>query len=234
MGAEISNQRRVLVADDDHAFVAVVRTILQRAGFHCTCVEDGHSASTCLREGGYDALVADIHMPGNELLQLLHTSRDCGVPTVVVTGDPTLDTAIASLRGGAIDYVVKPFQPSTLLAGLERALTRSKLESEMVQSIAKLNDLAQRVLGSASSTSAANGPDESLSSRLVESGALQSLSNREREVARLFADAKSPAEIAEHLDLSENTVRNHLKAIYRKFGVHSQLELFVKLTETRR
>lgn len=232
MGAEVTSHRRILVADDDHAFVAVVQTILQRAGFHCTCVEDGHSASTRLREGGYDALVADIHMPGNELLQLLQTSRDCGVPTVVVTGDPTLDTAIASIRGGAIDYVVKPFQPGTLLAGLERALTRSKLESEMVQSIAKLNDLAQRVLGSASSTSAAN--DEPPPSRLVESGALQSLSNREREVARLFADAKSPTEIAEHLDLSENTVRNHLKAIYRKFGVHSQLELFVKLTETRR
>ena len=118
MGAEVTSHRRILVADDDHAFVAVVRTILQRAGFDCTCVEDGHAASARLREGRYDALVADIHMPGNELLQLLQTSRDCGVPTVVVTGDPTLDTAIASLRGGAIDYVVKRFQPSTLLSGL--------------------------------------------------------------------------------------------------------------------
>lgn len=207
----------------------MVCTILERAGFACSCVEDGHEASVQLHGGGFDALVADIHMPGNELLQLLQTSRDCGVPAVVVTGDPTLDTAIASLRGGAVDYVVKPFQPATLLAGLERALARAKLESEMVQSIAKLSDLAQRVLGSvpASASNEAEKPN-------IDVEALQSLSNREREVARLFAEAKSPAEIAKSLDLSENTVRNHLKAIYRKFGVHSQLELFVKLTETRR
>jgi DNA-binding NarL/FixJ family response regulator len=231
MGAtQPPSARRVLVADDDPQFLRLACTILGRTGYACERVENGHLAVECLRAENYDVLVADVHMPGNELLELLETGRAVGVPIVIVTGDPSIESAVASLRGGAIDYVIKPFEPRELVSAVSKAMERTGLKNEVTRSLALLNQVVHSVLGGDANDGASLPQAAPMR---IETSAFEKLSNRERDVARMFADAKLPTEIARTLGLSENTVRNHLKAIYRKLGVHSQLELFVKLSGGR-
>lgn len=215
--------KRVLIADDDDVYASVARAILTEGGYVCDVVNTGSEVRDAVAGGSYDCVVADIHMPGNEFLELLDVGREANVPVVIVTGEPSIDTAITSLRGGAVDYVKKPSLPAELLRAVDRAVAKKKMQQQVADSAAALKSLVERAMGVEAqqpSPQSAGEPSEE---------ALAGLSARERQVARMFAAAAPPKQIAAALGVSEATVRNHLKAIYRKFGVHSQLELFVRL-----
>lgn len=215
---------RILIADDDDVYASVARAILTDAGFICDVVSTGDAVRDSVATTDYHCIVADIHMPGNEFLELLEVGRDAATPVVIVTGEPSIDTAVESLRGGAVDYVRKPSLPEELRRAVERAVQKKSMQQRVTDSAAALKSLVERAMGV---ESPANADKPSIPE--VPDEALTGLSVRERQVARMFAAAASPKQIAAALGVSEATVRNHLKAIYRKFGVHSQLELFVRL-----
>jgi DNA-binding response OmpR family regulator/DNA-binding MarR family transcriptional regulator len=120
---------RVLVIDNDSSMVLWVRSVLQAHGYDCLQAFSGEEALATLR-GTPDILVAisDIHMPGMDgisLLQSLGAFSGASVPRFIfLTAYPDVDFAVAALRLGAVDFLVKPVRPQELLGAVRTAVQR--------------------------------------------------------------------------------------------------------------
>lgn len=120
---------RILLADDEDTFLRSTADLLQREGYHCVCVPDATAATNKLKKEEFDLLIADIRMPGNLDLQLVKEVPSIAerLPVILVTGYPSLQTAIASIQLPVVDYMVKPIELEQLLSHVEKAIARSRL-----------------------------------------------------------------------------------------------------------
>lgn len=125
----------ILVVDDETSVVELLSEYLRTRG-HTVCVaSDGVEALDRLEEGGIDVVLTDMKMPrvsGPELLATIKL-RAYPVATILMTGQGTIDGAVRSLKGGAQDYLLKPFSLRDLYAALGRAAERLKLERETLR-----------------------------------------------------------------------------------------------------
>jgi len=117
---------RILVIDDEEIIHESLKRILGRQGHHVDTVFGAPEALICLATREYDLVLTDLMMPDINGLQLLETMRTKGyeVPVLMITGYPTIRTALEALRLGAVDYVSKPFTRQELLGPVNRTLRR--------------------------------------------------------------------------------------------------------------
>jgi DNA-binding NtrC family response regulator len=145
----MSQSARILVADDDESFLENVARMLRFVGYHCDRAPNGESARQCLMAGPYDLLVADIEMPGNEHLELVEWSagQDAALSVLLVTGHPTVPTAMQAFKLPVAAYVEKPLAPPHFLAEVGRAIERTRLRRAVEDHRQRMdtwkNDLAQ-------------------------------------------------------------------------------------------
>jgi len=120
--------KRILIADDEPLYLRTTGQLLRRAGYECVCVADGDAALEMLRSEPFDLILSDLNMPGNLKLELLQQGRSewPDIPLIVITGVPSLPTAIESVRLGIADYLLKPVKYEDLLSSVEKVLSRSK------------------------------------------------------------------------------------------------------------
>ncbi|HSL23645.1 MAG TPA: response regulator transcription factor [Vicinamibacterales bacterium] len=116
---------RVLVVEDDPATRDVLQRGLQEALVRVDAVGDSDAAEAHARKGGFDAIVLDVMLPGNDGFAVCRRLRTHGVdtPILLLTGRQALNDRVRGLDAGADDYLAKPFAFEELLARL-RALTR--------------------------------------------------------------------------------------------------------------
>jgi DNA-binding NarL/FixJ family response regulator len=237
-----SSRGNILIADDEIIVSTPLRKMLLAKGYHVECVETGYDAAQALASGKYELLVADICMPGNNALDVLRTKeiQVMQIPVIVITGHPSVETAVDALRLAVVDYFVKPVPPQAFLDSVEKALERrhairtvQEIEERVgnvaavLQSVrSTLQTAGQPLFGAVEERPA--GEDHSLRARL-QSDEFAVLSRREREILTMIAKGEGTATVASHLGISVSTVRNHLKSIYRKVGVTSQVSLVRKL-----
>jgi EAL domain-containing protein (putative c-di-GMP-specific phosphodiesterase class I)/CheY-like chemotaxis protein len=119
----------VLVVDDEPAICRLFSRVLGTAGYEAVTAQGGAEATKAVANTRFDAIVSDISMPGMDGLQLLRTVRgtDFDVPVILITGDPTLDTAIRAVEYGALRYLSKPIEPAALVEVVEQACRLSRL-----------------------------------------------------------------------------------------------------------
>src|SRR5262245_54209677 len=101
----VESRGRILLADDDTLVLKATEAALTLSGFEVTAVENGPQALLAMEAQAPDALLLDINMPGNqdlELVTLLSKQRPL-IPILILTGYPTLDTAVRAVRLGALD-----------------------------------------------------------------------------------------------------------------------------------
>ena len=136
---------RVLIADDEVNFREAMRDFLREEGFACECVADAASALSELRAREYDLLVADIKMPGNEELELIEQVAAAleGLPVILVTAYPALNTAIKSTRLAVVGYLLKPVPLEEFLALVQQGILRSQTYRMFGKARQRLED-AQR------------------------------------------------------------------------------------------
>ena len=117
---------RILIADDEPLFLRTTAALLRKAGFHCTTASDGPAALEALSHESFDLVLSDLNMPGNLRLELLREGREKwpDVPLIVITGAPSLPSAIESVRLGITDYLLKPVKYEDLLSAVRRALAQ--------------------------------------------------------------------------------------------------------------
>ena len=123
----MENKQRILIADDEPLYRDTTADLLREEGYECICVENADDAIGLLREHSFDLILSDLNMPGNLKLELLKEGRTkySHIPMIVVTGVPSIPTAIESVRLGIADYLLKPVKFEELLAAVERALSWS-------------------------------------------------------------------------------------------------------------
>jgi len=215
------DSRRILIADDEESFLYSTADILRREGYDCSCASDAIAATEMLRKESYDLLIADIKMQGNSDLEFIKALPQIAgeMPVILVTGYPSLNSAIESIQLPVVAYLVKPFELNELLVRVKDVITgkghfKTRRLEKALQKMA--NDLEEVGLltGANTSTTGVN----TLSS-------LHALTQREWEILRLLRANQRVVAIARSLHISTSTVRNHLKSIFQKMGVHSQTEL---------
>ncbi len=124
----MSDQRTILVVDDDPEMRVALELTLKRGGYACTLARDGKEALAVLDRGAFDLVVTDLRMPRVDGIELLERMGAVAprTPALVITAHGTVDTAVESMKRGAVDFLQKPFGPDVLLAKVSGVLARRR------------------------------------------------------------------------------------------------------------
>ena len=210
---------RVLLIDD-HALVRKgIEELLRSRGVQVVAsVSSGEEGVLRARELPADIILLDLKMPGMNGIETLKQLRASGVsaPVVMLTMSREDADLSAALRGGAQGYLLKDIEPEELVPALEAALRGdSVVAPEMVGTLARL------VRSDAGAQGQARRP----------AAPFAELTPRELEILECVADGLSNKMIARELDITDGTVKLHVKAILRKLGMRSRVEAAVSAVE---
>lgn len=115
---DASPRGTILVVDDEPLLLRAFARVLMRAGHEVVQAGDGNEAAALIAKRRFDCAFVDIGLPGAGGLEVLASLRahDPGLPVVLMTGAPTLDSAISAVAAGALRYLVKPIDSPALQA----------------------------------------------------------------------------------------------------------------------
>ena len=120
------DKKKVLVVDDEAAVVKLVRFLLEKHGFEVYAAYDGQEAVEVAEKESPDLILMDIMMPkvdGNEAIRTLKSKElTKEIPVVVLSALGQEAEVATGLESGAIDYLVKPFNPKDLLGRIQKVL----------------------------------------------------------------------------------------------------------------
>ncbi len=118
---------RILVIEDDKNISRQVATILGKAGYAVDISHDGEDGQYLGESESYDAVILDLGLPMRDGLSVLRNWRQQGLtmPVLILTARSTWRDTVAGLRGGADDYLSKPFELEELVARIEALIRRS-------------------------------------------------------------------------------------------------------------
>ena len=208
---------RVLLIDD-HALVRKgMEELLRSRGVEVVAsAGSGEEGIRFAQELKPDIILLDIKMPGMNGIETLTRLRAAGTqtPVLMLTMSREDSDLHAALRNGAQGYLLKDMEPEDLVPALEVAVSGGNVVAkEMADTLARL------VRGQTS-----DEPRPSLAS-------LAELTPREHEILRHLAEGQSNKVIARELDITDGTVKLHVKSILRKLGVRSRVEAAVLAVE---
>lgn len=134
----------ILVVDDEASIRSLIGTALESWGYRVHLASGGYRAMEILDREAFNLILTDLMMQDGDGLTLLDwaQARQPGLPVVMVTAASDVGTAIDSMRRGASDYLLKPFDDGMLLRTIQRALNRCR---KMVESGAQWRNLEQEV-----------------------------------------------------------------------------------------
>ncbi|MCX7044748.1 MAG: response regulator [Candidatus Sumerlaeota bacterium] len=123
---------RILVVDDEKGIRFTLSEFLRAAGHQAEMACDAQEALKQLEQGEFDLVVTDIVMPGMNGVELMHAIRKTfpRILVIVLTGEPTIDTAMEAVRAGAFDYLTKPVSKEAICKAAQSALRVKALEKE--------------------------------------------------------------------------------------------------------
>ena len=109
---------RILLVEDDRVLREALVDTLLLGGYQCQAVESAEAALQVLAQDSFGLVLSDVNMPGMDGHGLLAIVRERypGLPVLLMTAFGTVQRAVDAMRQGAVDYLVKPFEPRTLLA----------------------------------------------------------------------------------------------------------------------
>jgi len=193
---------KVLVVEDDRELLESLGSFLREEGLEVIEALTEADGLAALKDLDCNLVVCDLYLgegTGFELMRYLQEHRP-EVKTIVITGHASLDSAIRSLRKGAFDYLLKPFGYFELMESVRKALEKQS--------------------------------DEASAARIDfdKFGADYGLTRKEKEVVQVVVkEGLANEDIAERLNISRNTVKVHLRNIFKKVGVESKTALASRL-----
>ena len=114
----------ILIVEDDRELREALSTTLEIAGYDCVTADSAESAIPILEKRVVELVVSDVNMPGmngHELLEYIHRQFP-GIPAMLITAYGQISDAVSAMQSGAVDYIVKPFEPSVLIDSVKRVL----------------------------------------------------------------------------------------------------------------
>jgi len=120
----------ILIVDDDVGIRSMLRSILENEGYVVEDVEDGKGAIKTCEKSQFDIALIDIGLPdmkGTELLNRLKNIQPKMI-RIIITGHPTLESAMKAVNEEANGYILKPLEPKALLEKIKKLLTEKTNE----------------------------------------------------------------------------------------------------------
>ena len=185
------------VIDDDKAVRESLRWLIESVGLSVETYESAQEFLSTFHDDTPGCIVLDVRMPdmsGLELQEYL-AARHVQMPIIIITGHGDVPMAVRALKGGAVDFIEKPFNDQALLDRIQHALQDNR------ESRSRMAELDQARKG------------------------LAQLTKREHEVLERVINGESSKRIAADLSLSTKTVEAHRAKIMQKLHVKSVAEL---------
>jgi FixJ family two-component response regulator len=187
----------VLIIDDDSEFRESVARLLRTVGLHS---REFSSVSDFLKAEppeGPTCLVLDVRMPGRSGLELQRDliAANSQMPIIFITAHADVPMTVQAMKGGAIEFLTKPFRDQDLIDAVEAGLTRDRARRDNDRTLAALRER------------------------------FDTLSSREREVMRQVMAGRLNKQIANHIGIAESTVKVHRTNLMRKMQARSLPEL---------
>ena len=132
-GGSLTMAERVLIVDDDRGVREALAEFLESLEYSVVTAEDGQDALKKYREGEIDIILADLIMPNMDGMELLKRIREVNDDLIflMITGHPSISTAVGSISLGADDYVTKPFHLEEVKTRVTKAVEKRKLKSRL-------------------------------------------------------------------------------------------------------
>jgi two-component system response regulator AtoC len=126
------NARRILVVDNEAKMRRILELSLKSLGHSILEAGDGVEALAIIEEQPVDLVLTDLRMPRMDGIALLGALRERSqdVPVIVMTAYATIETAIAAMKLGAVDYIIRPFEMETVEMAVSRALAMQAVQRE--------------------------------------------------------------------------------------------------------
>jgi DNA-binding NarL/FixJ family response regulator len=202
-------RQRLLLVDDQVLFVESLKCVLEE---HATDIEvvgvahDGNEAVAFCMTTRPDIILMDVRMPKMDGVQATRTIHELypRIKIVMLTTFADDDYYKVAMKFGAVGYLLKNIPPDELIRSL-RAIKSSITQVS--------HEIMERLIADEAPPPAA------------EAAFCESLTVREKEILQLILDAWENRQIAAHLCVSEQTVKNHIHNLYEKLGVSSRIQL---------
>ena len=138
---------RVLVVDDEKSIRDTICAFLVKEGYEVNCAPDAYVALQMLDCMDFDVVLTDIIMPRLSGIELLSSIRKNSqtIQIIIMTGEPTVDTAVKAVRSGANDYLSKPINKESLIKAVKKSAQIKLLHDEKAD-LQKQNQLYQKTL----------------------------------------------------------------------------------------
>lgn len=122
---------QILIVEDDHDLREALVTTLELAKFRVREAADAEQALARLAESPVDMVVSDVNMPGKSGHELLHEVQRLypGLPMMLITAYGQISHAVSAMQAGAIDYLVKPFEPAVLVDAVTKVVGGGRQKS---------------------------------------------------------------------------------------------------------
>jgi FixJ family two-component response regulator len=187
----------VLVIDDDPEFRDSVARLLRTVGLHTRQFSSVHDFLKAGPPEGPTCLVLDVRMPGRSGLELQRdlAAANRQVPIIFTTAHADVPMTVQAMKGGAIEFLTKPFRDQDLLDAVEAGLARDRIRLESEQALTLLRER------------------------------YDSLSSREREIMLHAVAGRLNKQIANDIGIAESTVKVHRTHLMRKMKARSLPEL---------
>src|ERR1700738_3010746 len=187
----------VLVIDDDPALRESVGRLLRSVGLDARLFASVPDFLKSDRPNGPTCFVLDIRLPGRSGLEFQRelAAADIQIPIIFVTGHGDIPMSVQAMKGGAIEFLTKPFRDQELLDAIQLGLSRDRARREDLKALAALKER------------------------------LESLSPREREIMVQVAQGRLSKQIAGDIGIAEATVKVHRSRLMRKMKARSLPEL---------
>lgn len=185
------------IVDDDRSVREAVKSLLESVGLSALAYGSTMEFLDARRWSGPGCVLLDVRLPGGSGLDFHARMAGLGVflPVIFMTGHGDIPMSVKGMKGGAVDFLTKPFRDQDLLDAVSTALERDRTRRAFDQGV---DDLRARYAA---------------------------LSPREREVMRLVCSGKMNKQIAGDLEISEVTVKIHRGAAMRKMGARTLPDL---------
>ena len=124
----------ILIVDDDQNILKILRDLLEKEGFNVLTASDVDKALPFIDQKDLDLIVTDLKMPGKsgmDLLRICHEKRP-SVPVIMITAFGNVEAAVTAMKKGAYDFITKPFDENELLNVVEKAISESEMNKELL------------------------------------------------------------------------------------------------------
>jgi DNA-binding response OmpR family regulator len=128
----VENDRKIFVVDDDPFLLDLLSRYLTKEGYYVEGAQTANEAVTKLKKSNFDIALLDVMLEGIDGLELMEKlcKLKPGLCFIVMTGHPSLETALMAMKNGAKDYLIKPFKLEHLGERIKRCYSERELQEE--------------------------------------------------------------------------------------------------------